>query len=211
MSPILRWTLLALALASPALSQVGEFGNLDEMSSRDAPSPMADGETAPPMAPINCEEESAATTEPYDLDNPSNNALLDLILPPVVQVLHEDLRIGPGDATIVLRWTFNLISSWFEALAPYHSTAVGVYSDLGRRPASESETQGDQSIAVLYSSARMLTWWAHFSVLCSSACGVLQISRRFCSRALLMSRSCTFNGTCKCMHSCTDVRCHQTC
>ena len=157
MFPIVRWTLLALALTLPALS-TRENGDRAEMSSRDAPSPMADGATALPMAPTSCEDESAAATEPYDLDNPSNNALLDLILPPVVQVLHEDLRIGPGDATIMLRWTFNLISSWFEALAPYHATAVGVYSDLGRRSASEFETQGDQSIAVLYSSARVLTW-----------------------------------------------------
>ncbi|WP_019819575.1 DUF6851 domain-containing protein [Saccharomonospora saliphila] len=59
--------------------------------------------------------------------------------------------IAPMDVTILIRYTCMAHNAWFDALAPYHPTAVGVYSDLGRRPASESETNRNKNIAALYS------------------------------------------------------------
>jgi hypothetical protein len=49
-----------------------------------------------------------------------------------------------------------LTNAWFDATAPYHPTAVGVYSRLGRRPASESETNANMNVAILYASYHAL-------------------------------------------------------
>jgi hypothetical protein len=50
-----------------------------------------------------------------------------------------------------------LNNAWFDAIAPYHPTAVGVASRLGRRPASERATNRQRNIAILYASYRVLT------------------------------------------------------
>lgn len=88
----------------------------------------------------------------YDFDN--GNAAIELVIPNVVPVLFQNVK--PGDATIVLRFTTLLSNAWFDAVAPYHPTAVGVYSDLGRRPASESLTNAQMNVALLYASYRAL-------------------------------------------------------
>lgn len=88
----------------------------------------------------------------YDFDN--GNAAVELVIPVVVQNLFKYVK--PGDATIVLRWTTLVTNSWFDATAPYHPTAIGVYSDLGRRPASESSTNAEMNVALLYASYRVM-------------------------------------------------------
>ncbi|XRQ16875.1 vanadium-dependent haloperoxidase [Actinomadura welshii] len=44
--------------------------------------------------------------------------------------------------------------AWFDAIAPYHPKAVGIFSDLGRRPRSE-HTNRNKNTAVIYSSYRI--------------------------------------------------------
>lgn len=88
----------------------------------------------------------------YDFEN--GNAAVELVIPNVVPVLFS--YVNPGDATIVLRWTTMITNSWFDSTAPYHPTAIGVYSDLGRRPASESMDNAQMNIALLYASYRVL-------------------------------------------------------
>ncbi|MFW6690313.1 vanadium-dependent haloperoxidase [Streptomyces sp. MAR4 CNX-425] len=63
--------------------------------------------------------------------------------------LYEDIA-APMDVTIVQRYIHLSMVSWFDALAPYHPTAVGVYSRLGRRPSSESATNRNKNIAALH-------------------------------------------------------------
>ncbi|GAB3547698.1 hypothetical protein J2S53_002414 [Actinopolyspora lacussalsi] len=58
--------------------------------------------------------------------------------------------IAPMDVTILIRYTCMAHNAWFDALAPYHPTAVGVYSKLGRRPRSEARTNRNKNIAALY-------------------------------------------------------------
>ncbi len=94
----------------------------------------------------------AAQMGGYDFDN--GNAAIELVIPNVVPVLFAN--VAPGDATIVLRFTTLITNSWFDATAPYHPTAIGVYSDLGRRPASESLTNAEMNVALLYASYRVL-------------------------------------------------------
>jgi len=88
----------------------------------------------------------------FDFD--TGNAAVELVIPNVVPVLFANVK--PGDATIVLRWTTFITNSWFDATAPYHPTAIGIYSDLGRRPASESLTNAQMNVAILYASYRIL-------------------------------------------------------
>ncbi|MFD0688459.1 DUF6851 domain-containing protein [Actinomadura fibrosa] len=64
--------------------------------------------------------------------------------------------IDPMDATILIRLTCLLANAWFDAIAPYHRSAVGVYSKLGRRPVSESATHRQRNIALLYASNKVL-------------------------------------------------------
>ena len=66
-------------------------------------------------------------------------------------------RISTGDASVILRWSGMIHAAWFDAVAPYHPTAVGVYSDLGRRPEIEAETE-NIAVALLYNSHKILTW-----------------------------------------------------
>jgi hypothetical protein len=56
---------------------------------------------------------------------------------------------GPMDVTIFL-WANRLTGlAWFDAVAPYHETAVGVHSRIGRRPSSESATNRNMNIAAI--------------------------------------------------------------
>ncbi|MFC9915234.1 vanadium-dependent haloperoxidase [Streptomyces sp. NPDC127197] len=64
--------------------------------------------------------------------------------------------VAPMDATVLIRVTHLTHNAWFDAVAPYHPTAVGVYSKLGRRPASERATNRNKNIALLYASHRIL-------------------------------------------------------
>jgi hypothetical protein len=65
----------------------------------------------------------------------------------------ESLRlslIGPMDVSVFL-WTSRVaMLAAFDALAPYHETAVGVYSRIPRRPSSESATNRNLNIAMMH-------------------------------------------------------------
>lgn len=64
--------------------------------------------------------------------------------------------IAPMDATIVI-WSSHLVqTSWFDAIAPYHPTAVGLYSRIPRRPASEAATNRNKNIAALHAMYQVL-------------------------------------------------------
>ncbi len=45
--------------------------------------------------------------------------------------------------------------AWFDAVAPYHPTAVGVHTRIGRRPARESATNRNMNIAVFHAMYQM--------------------------------------------------------
>lgn len=97
---------------------------------------------------------NTSTAAPYDLDN--GNSGIEVIIPRVIPAVFQSLSPTGGDAPLVLRATTLITNSWFDAIAPYHATAVGVYSSLGRRPASESATNYNMNVAMLYSSFRVL-------------------------------------------------------
>lgn len=82
----------------------------------------------------------------FDLDN--GNALIGVIYPKFDTVSRAESFGRPmswtGDHAMLIEMP------WFDAIAPYHPTAVGIFSDLGRRPAEERTTR-NKNIAVIYS------------------------------------------------------------
>jgi len=89
----------------------------------------------------------------FNLD--TGNAPIELIIPTVAPIIFSDVSPSGGDATLVLRFTTLITNAWFDASAPYHPKALGVYSRLGRRPAAEVTTR-NINIACLYATYRVL-------------------------------------------------------
>jgi hypothetical protein len=83
--------------------------------------------------------------------NAPHEVVIPAALPPLLAT------VASSDASLVLHMTVQLNNAWFDAIAPYHPTAVGVASRLGRRPASERATNRQRNIAILCASYRVLT------------------------------------------------------
>ena len=69
----------------------------------------------------------AQSSPQYDPVN--GNAAIHVIIPNVDPVFFEDVTEHGGDPSILIRYTTLIVNSWFDAAAPYHPTAVGVFSD----------------------------------------------------------------------------------
>lgn len=96
----------------------------------------------------------AATAGAQSFDFDTGNSAIEVIIPAVVPALAQTTALS--DAPIVLRHTTLITNAWFDAIAPYHPTAVGVYSRLGRRPPSERVTNRNKNIAMFYAAYRVL-------------------------------------------------------
>jgi hypothetical protein len=97
----------------------------------------------------------SASGAAFDFD--TGNAFLEVFLPRATSTLSSPDSPAPSDASIVLRITTITDGSMFDAIAPYHPTAVGVHSNLGRRP-PEERTQRNKNIAILYALYRTFTF-----------------------------------------------------
>lgn len=62
--------------------------------------------------------------------------------------------VSPGDAPLILRTTTLITAAWFDAIAPYSETAVGVHSDLGRLDPGSGDSA--RNIAIMYASYKVL-------------------------------------------------------
>lgn len=96
---------------------------------------------------------SSARSQTFDFEN--GKAPVEVIIPRVIPVIFEAVSPTAGDATLVLRITTLITNAWFDAIAPYHPTAIGVYSRLERQPESEA-TDRNKNVAILYASYRVL-------------------------------------------------------
>lgn len=96
---------------------------------------------------------SAADTG--DFDWVTGNAA-DVIIPTVIPHIFQNVSPSGGDAPLVFRYTMLVTNAWFDAAAPYHPTAVGAYSDLGRQTAYDGTDNTDLNIAMFYSAYRVL-------------------------------------------------------
>ena len=79
----------------------------------------------------------AKSVASFDLDH--GNALTGVIYPHFSKAVRS-VTPGGDDAPLVADHILTVELAWFDAIAPYHETAVGIYSDLGRRPRSEATT-----------------------------------------------------------------------
>jgi hypothetical protein len=79
-----------------------------------------------------------------------DNVMRDVVYPYVVSWMRAEVSPGLVDATLLFRYFTILFNVAFDAVAPYHETAIGVYSRLGRRPPSESLTNERPNAAVAY-------------------------------------------------------------
>ncbi|GAB2877494.1 vanadium-dependent haloperoxidase [Microbulbifer echini] len=82
------------------------------------------------------------------------NAAVQNIIPLAACAIFE-VSPAANDATLVLRFTTLITNSWYDATAPYHPTAKGVYSDIGRMPPSTDN--GELNIALSYASHKVLS------------------------------------------------------
>jgi hypothetical protein len=84
------------------------------------------------------------------------NAPFQVVIPKGIEVIREDISPGASDASIIFRITAITSNAWFDAIAPYHPTAKGVYSAIENRPESE-QTDENRNIAILYASLKVLS------------------------------------------------------
>lgn len=101
------------------------------------------------------QDTSADVPPPFDLQN--GNAAVEVVIPTVVPIIFQHVSSTGGDATLIIRTTTLITNAWFDAAAPYHGSAQGVYSHLGRRPASESSDNAHINTALLHASYRVLS------------------------------------------------------
>ena len=92
-----------------------------------------------------------AGTDETAFDLATGNACVEVIIPRVIPAIFGSVSPNANDATLVLRVITLLTNGWFDAIAPYHPTAVGVSSSLGRRPAGE-RTVANKNKAILHAS-----------------------------------------------------------
>jgi hypothetical protein len=98
--------------------------------------------------------QSGAASNNLGFDFDTGNAIIDVFVPG--NEAGTAAAIANNDASMVLRQTTLIQNAWFDAVAPYHPTAVGICSRLGRRPASERVTNRHRNIAILHASHRVL-------------------------------------------------------
>jgi hypothetical protein len=97
----------------------------------------------------------------------TGNAPIEIVIPTVIPTIFAS--VAPSDATLVLRYTTLLTNGWFDAIAPYHPTAIGVYSQLPRRPAAEGATNANKNVAILYASYHICnSLWPASTDMCAS-------------------------------------------
>ncbi|KAJ9439241.1 hypothetical protein DIPPA_14784 [Diplonema papillatum] len=69
----------------------------------------------------------------------------------LIKLSAEKISEFDGDAPLILRLAVSNANCLFDAMAPYHDTAVGIFSRFERRPAAE-RTLRNQNIAAFYGS-----------------------------------------------------------
>lgn len=99
---------------------------------------------------------SVAVNQAFAYDFANGNAPIELVISNAAPAIFQDVSATAGDATLVLRMTSQITNAWFDAAAPYHPTAVGVYSRIPNRPASESVDNENINIATVYASFHVL-------------------------------------------------------
>ena len=91
---------------------------------------------------------SAVCSQNFDFD--SGVSILEVVIPNFERIAAQEISKTAGDATLVLRATVMLTNAWFDAVAPYHPTALGIYTQFPNR--MSEATNAGKNKAVLYAS-----------------------------------------------------------
>lgn len=146
-APSKRWIVAALALALGACDDGSGGGNGGSVAEQE-------DQSGRPMFPSGTNPLTAAPpVQQIAFDFDTGNACIEVIIPTVIPTIFANA--SPGDASLILRFTTLITNGWFDAVSPYHPTQIGIYSDLGRRPAGESATNANINTAIFYASYRV--------------------------------------------------------
>ena len=85
----------------------------------------------------------------------AGHPLAQAVIPRLIPILMQDVSPRLSDVTLVPWVTAPLLTAIVDAVAPYHPTAVGIYTRIDRRPQQEW-TLENMNIATLYASYQSL-------------------------------------------------------
>lgn len=89
-----------------------------------------------------------------DFDFATGDAATEVVIPTLIPVIFQDVSPTGGDAPLVLRITTLMTNAWFDAAAPYHPPAVGVYTRIEHRDPGMGHAL--VNVSLLYASYRVL-------------------------------------------------------
>ena len=94
---------------------------------------------------------SELSPAPIDQVNP----LIEIVLPRLYPIIVMDVSPSLGDATLINRINMIVALGMMDAAAPYHETAVGMYTRIPRRPESERSDR-NINIAMMHAAYQTL-------------------------------------------------------
>jgi hypothetical protein len=95
---------------------------------------------------------TAHAQPPFDLD--TGNAPFEVVIPRGIAAILEDISPTASDVTLIFRVTTLVTNAWFDSIAPYHPTAVGVYTRFAQR--QSDPTNRNKNVAILHASRQVL-------------------------------------------------------
>lgn len=84
----------------------------------------------------------------FSFDFETGNSGKEIIIPTFVPLSYLDTSPRGSDPSLILRMTAMTGLAWFDAIAPYHPTAVGFYTKHSHR--LTENTNRNKNIAMLY-------------------------------------------------------------
>ena len=102
----------------------------------------------------------AVMTRDHQFDMVNGNALHGVFIPHLAPFIKQEVSPTLSDPSPLFRYVALLLNGAFDAVAPYHETAVGVSSRIDHRPPSEYETNENPNTAVMYAEYRMMLEFA---------------------------------------------------
>lgn len=90
----------------------------------------------------------------FDMVN--GNALHGVFIPHLAPFIQQEVAPNFNDPSLLFRYVTLLLNGAFDAVAPYHETAVGVNSRMEHRPISEYETNENPNTAAMHALYRMM-------------------------------------------------------
>lgn len=102
---------------------------------------------------LQAQNRSNAELPPAPIDQA--NPLIDIVLPRLYPIIVMDVSPSLGDATLINRINMVVALGMMDAAAPYHETAIGMYTRIPRLPESERSDR-NINVAMLHAAYQTL-------------------------------------------------------